>query len=433
MTDATLKNLKKAAKGISSSQTTDEKLKSLSQAFETFTKETARLETAYAALHSQFQEVNIELETTNSKLNHKIFEFHIMMNYMTSLLNNMSQGILFVGLDGVITTYNRVSEKLLGIECHQALFNKFWEVFPDTLFGFSMQKALESNTAPNISILTLALNENMTIDLEVNVSFILESPHLGEGIEIPPLDFNKGMIILLRDITEIRRLQVVAQRNDRMAELGEMAAMVAHEIRNPLGGIKGFASLLKRDLKDQPDLEQMAQYIVDGTNNLNRLVTDVLNYSRPIQMKFELTDLSKIVEEIRDHVLMDATLNKNIEIHIQSRVSKLVVFIDAQLIKSTILNIIINAIQAMPDGGSITITLIKKEDFAIVQISDTGIGIPRENLEKIFSPFFTTKPNGHGFGLSEVYRIVQAHQGTIDVRSDTGKGATFTIKLPLKL
>lgn len=223
----------------------------MTNAFELFSQETKRLEAAYSDLKAQFKDVNVELEETNRKLNNKIFEFHIMMNYLTNILQNMSQGILFIGLNGIITTYNHTAEKFLKHESEKVLFNNFWEVFPDDFFGFSMKEALAS---PQISLepknITLATEDITTQrDLEITASFVLENKNPSTPADLLDVDFTKGMIILIRDLTEIRRLQLVANRNDRMKELGEMAAMVAHEIRNPLGGIKGFASLFSKRFK----------------------------------------------------------------------------------------------------------------------------------------------------------------------------------------
>lgn len=188
--------------------------------------------------------LNQQLDETNDKLKSKVFELHLAMNYLTNVLNHMAQGILFVGFDGTITTYNSVAEQLIGKENETVLFNPFWDSFPDNFFGFSLQQALKENQAPKKTSLSLDHRE-----LEISTSFVLDD---ASSHEFQGFDFNKGLIILIRDITEVRRLELIANRNDRMKELGEMASMVAHEIRNPLGGIKGFASLLVRDLKESP-------------------------------------------------------------------------------------------------------------------------------------------------------------------------------------
>jgi signal transduction histidine kinase len=211
-----------------------------------------------------------------------------------------------------------------------------------------------------------------------------------------------------------------------------MAAMVAHEIRNPLGGIKGFASLLERDLSDQPELAHMANAIVEGTDDLNRLVSHVLNYTRTYQLHFESLDIFHILAEIRDLLLADPSLNFNLKINIDSALSSLFIPLDAYLIRSALLNLFVNAIQAMPNGGVITIRVSSAGKEAMIEIQDTGIGIEEELIEKIFTPFFTTKQDGNGFGLAETHKVILAHNGEIDVASKLGEGTTFKIKLPLQ-
>lgn len=424
----TLKNLNKARNKISRGQTSEEKFKALSHAFELFTVEAKRLEAAYSELNNQFQKVHKELTESNFKLNNKIFEFHIMMNYLTSILNNMAQGILFVSLKGIITTCNPLAAKMLRCNPEEVLYNFFWDVFSDRLLGFSMKEVLKASKTPERKVITLGQYNGTSKELEIVTTFVTGNSELSPETDF---DFNKGLIILIRDITEIHRLQLIANRNNRMKELGEMAATLAHEIRNPLGGIKGFAYLLVRDLQNQPELQRMANYIVEGTDNLNRFVTDVLNYSRPIQIRTETTDLVSLIQEIKAHVLIDKNLNANTTIDFDSQVEELTLQIDPQLFKSVMLNLIANAIQSMPNGGRILLTLEKKESEAIIKVIDKGVGMSKEHLEKLFSPFFTTKPEGHGFGLMEVQRIIQAHQGVIEVDSELGKGSSFILKIPL--
>ena len=242
----------------------------------------------------------------------------------------------------------------------------------------------------------------------------------------------RGLILLMRDITELRRLQTIASRDDRMKELGAMAASVAHEIRNPLGGIKGFASLLCRDLEEKPEMQQMAEYIVEGATTLDRLVTDVLNYSRPLQMHIEVVDIVDNIRGIIDFVRADQSLGENVSIDFVASKESLSVPIDQQMFKAAMLNLIVNGAQAMKEGGVLRLSCSEDKRYTTITVTDTGVGISAENLEKIFSPFFTTKTEGNGFGLSEVHKIIQAHGGDIDVTSEMGQGTTFTIKLPLK-
>lgn len=405
-----------------------EKIEALTSAFELFTKQAERLETAYEELKKQIDLTNQALEKSNAQLKAKLVELDALTYYHNSILNNISQGLLFIALSGGITTYNPAAEAILKIPVDRVLFHSFWSTFPDDAFGFSMREALSSCKETATTYTTYSIPGEESKELEVETNFVLRAASSGNR----GMDSMQGMIVLIRDITEIRRLQMIATRHDRLEELGEMAAKVAHEIRNPLGGIKGFASLLKRDLESQPELQKLAGYILDGTDNLNRIVTSVLNYARPVKPALEQTDLNKLAKDLQEHISADATLPANIQLQVEMPEETLYAPADPRLLKSALLNLMVNAMQAMPEGGLLKCTFGKKEGKAVIQVSDTGIGIPTEHLEKIYSPFFTTRADGNGFGLSEVSKIVQAHGGTLHVDSKVGEGTTFTIKIPLK-
>lgn len=295
-----------------------------------------------------------------------------------------------------------------------------------------MQEALSQRREPHCPILITRGKGPEAQEIEVDARFVLKQKELAAPTTRDEhLDYTEGLIILFKDITEIQRLRRQAERNDRLKELGEMAASVAHEIRNPLGGIKGFASLLQRDLKDQPHLQQMASYIVEGTENLNRLVTNVLNYARPIQLNLEIVDLVPWMLDVLYSLRMDSKLSQNITYALHVDTDSLMVKVDPYLLRSVVLNLVVNASQAMPEGGSVDFSLRKKGSDAVVEVADSGVGIPEENLEKIFDPFYTTKLEGNGFGLTEALKIVQAHSGAIEVRSQVRKGTIFSVKIPI--
>lgn len=430
MAKPNLTNLQNASQEISKSKGPKEKIDALTSAFQLFSQETSRLEKAYEAIQNQFKIVSSELEESNHRLHEKVFQLDVVTRYLHSILANISQGLLFVDFSGIVTTYNLAAQEILEKDHLDVLFSNFWEYFNDDIFGFSMREALDKQVSPPTSFANFTTAGGIHKELEINTNFILD--RTAKSNADSDIQNVQGVIVLIRDFTEMHHLQMLANRNDRLKELGEMAAMVAHEIRNPLGGIKGFASLLQRDLKSQPELEQMAGYIVEGTDNLNRLVTNVLNYSRPIIPNIELTDMVAIIQDLRQLVLADHGLEPSIQFNIDSALPTLFVPVDSQFIQSAFLNLIVNAIQAMPHGGVLNITLMEEKKMGVIKVSDTGVGISADNLEKIFSPFFTTKPQGNGFGLSEVHKVIQAHGGTIDVHSTLGKGTEFIIKFPLK-
>lgn len=427
MTSQRIESLKKIAEEISSSATSEAQIALLTRGFELFSEETERLDGAYASLREQFRAVNRKLEETNERLSHKVQELHVLTSYLDNILSHMTQGLIFIDRTGQITTYNQAAESILGISRHQTLFHAFDKHFNDEIFGYSLKKALKEQQVPPITYATLTFPDGKQKELEIVNTFIPKTEP-----ETKRFSFTQGLILLLRDVTEFRRLQTLASRNDRMQALGEMAAQVAHEIRNPLGGIKGFASLLARDLAESPDKLRLAQYIVDGTNTLDRLVTQVLNYSRPLHLELETLNLEIVLKELKESLEAEQVIDQKIHFSIESS-GELCAPVDHGLLKSALRNLLMNAIQAMPEGGKLTLKLFEKHSRALIQIIDTGTGIPQEHLKKLFSPFFTTKADGNGLGLAETHKVVQAHGGEIQVDSLPSHGTTFTIKLPLKM
>lgn len=321
------------------------------------------------------------------------------------LLNGLSQGVILLDHQSRILFLNKAAEDILGIKDSKMY------TLPDTLFGFSLAEAVLQKKRHLVSY---------------------KSPGKGElTLEIQLIPIESGLYLLLQDRTKLEELHQTANRATRLKELGGMAAMLAHEIRNPLGGIKGFASLLHKDLKNRPDLQQMAGFILDGTEHLNRLVSHILNFAHPFQTRIEPQDLVPFIQDLYAHILADQTLNRNLHLKFNTLFDSFIIPMDSQLLRSALLNLIINGIQAMPDGGTLTISLDNCENNAVIQISDTGTGIPTENLSKLFSKFFTTKPDGNGFGLLEVNQVVQAHGGKIEIETTLGRGSSFTIYLPV--
>ncbi|MBA3602088.1 MAG: GHKL domain-containing protein [Parachlamydiaceae bacterium] len=343
-------------------------------------------------------------------------------------LNSSEKGILFVNLDGTVTAYNDTAEDLLNVPREKVLFHPFEESFSDTVFGFSLQQALKDKKVPS----TRSSIAETVNPLEVDATILLRDKNTSTPLK--PLNLTipvvEGLIILVRDISELRRLQAIAQRNDRMKELEKMAALIAHEIRNPLGGIKGFAGLLQRDLKGNDDLYKLATHIVEGTENLNRLVYKILGYAKPLKLDLEPHNLVTVLKELLLYLNADASIDPRIIIDLKYSHDTLLVLIDPESLKEALLNLTNNAIQAMSQGGNLCIEVAESAHEAMVKVSDTGEGIPKENMAKIFTPLFTTRPEGHGFGLTEVHKIVHALNGEIELFSKVGNGTTFVIHLP---
>lgn len=220
------------------------------------------------------------------------------------------------------------------------------------------------------------------------------------------------------------------RRADRLSALGELSAGMAHEIRNPLGSIKGAVEILKDDYQPDEAKYEFIQILQKETDRLNHIVQEFLGFARPKQPEFQYADLNEAIESVLTLTAQEAKkagvkVEKKLDPSIGRR------SLDAGLLKQAFLNLILNAIQAMPSGGVLTVESGLREDAVVVKIADTGIGISDENRKKLFSPFFTTKKSGTGLGLAITYRIVQNHRGTVDVKSEPGKGTAFSVKIPI--
>lgn len=406
----------------------------LQQAYKQFSLESSRLEWVYQNLEARFRKIQENVQESHIRLAGKLTELDFVSRYLETILDHISQGIVFIDLNGSVTTYNASAQQILGIEEKKLLFHSFADFFEDDFLGFSLKKAFATKLCPKTNFVVWKRADGKNFELEIEATFVvMKAEAMPIDYRQPPISSIQGLLILIRNITEIRQLQMIVNRHDLLKELGEMAAHLAHEIRNPLGGIKGFATLLHQDLKDRNDLQQMAAYIIDGTDNLNRLVTAILQYTRPFQPQLEATDLVQFIEDIKLFMLADPTWNQSIKFTVNSTIPNLLVPIDRLLFRSALLNLFVNSQQAMSDDGQLNVLIDCSDREAIIKVQDTGSGIISENLQKVFSPFFTTKAGGTGLGLAEVQKVVQAHNGWIEVQSEAGHGTCFTIKIPIKI
>jgi len=412
----------------------EKKISDLKQAFKQFSLESERLDWIYKNLEMRFNSIQENLNQSHLRMSAKLAELNFVNIYLKTILDHISQGMIFIDKQQIVTTYNVAAQEILGVEEKKILFHPFNQVLPDDFFGFSLKEALHMRTCPKTNYVNWCRSADEKFELEIETTFVLvETPLNPTFLNTTSTASVHGLLIMIRNLTEMRRLQLIVNRHDVLKELGEMAAHLAHEIRNPLGGIKGFASLLCQDLKDQPDLQKMAQHIVEGTDSLTHLVSAILHYTRSFQLNWERVNLIKFFEELKVFVEADSSWHSGIQFAIQALNPECFVSIDLQLFRAAMLNLIINSSQAMTQGGNLVVSISENKEEMSILIRDTGEGIKPENLNKIFSPFFTTKSTGTGLGLAEVHKIIQAHHGTIQVESELKKGTVFTIKIPIKV
>lgn len=256
-----------------------------------------------------------------------------------------------------------------------------------------------------------------------------------------PIKNKKGNIVgiegIMRDITNSKKIEEQIRRSERLASIGELAASIAHEIRNPLGAISNSVCMLKRDLSLKGDDQKLFEMVVEETDRLNSIITNFLTFAHPAAYHFVRSNILEIIDETLFLLEQDARFHDEIKIVKIYGNDIPMIYVDRNWIRKVFWNLFVNSIDAMPRGGKIFVRVRKlkipdKNEIEIV-IADTGLGISPEIIRKIFEPFFTTKKSkGTGLGLSIVHRIVDNHGGVIDVKSKPNKGTIFTIRLPVK-
>jgi two-component system sensor histidine kinase AtoS len=238
-----------------------------------------------------------------------------------------------------------------------------------------------------------------------------------------------GAVAVIKDVSETKQLQRQIMRADRLAALGELVAGIAHDIRNPLTSIRGFMQYLQKS-SDPADWREYGPLIIREVDGLNRIIGELLEFAKPYPPRYGLVQVNDLIREMLLLVKKRADAQS---IGIELDLDPLLPYIEAdgEQLKQVLLNLIINACQAIPDKGIITVsTEMESRDRMVAHVKDTGTGIAPENLERIYDPFFSTKPAGTGLGLAVVQRILNGHRGGIEITSEPGSGTDVKISLP---
>ena len=348
---------------------------------------------------------------------------------MESIIQSIGSGIVITEIGDTITYINRAGEKILG-HSKDDIIGKSFSIFclkerprgarpllenPDDLDtrreGWMKRK--DSSEFP----------VGFTINNHLNLK--------GESI---------GKIVIFRDLTKVYRMQEEILRMDRLVSLGKLASGIAHELRNPLAGIKTTAQALGEELSRDDSRREYLNRITKEIDRLNELLKSFFSFAKPQDLNLVYCHIKDIIDEIIPFLLKEIA-DKGIRFveTYHPQLSKLKV--DKSQMHQAFLNLFLNAIQAMPNGGDLKIEVIPviskssdglNQNFTRVIISDTGRGIPPHFINKVFDPFFTTNPKGIGLGLSITYQIIKKHGGTIRVESEWEKGTSFVISLPEK-
>ncbi|GJL79635.1 MAG: sensor histidine kinase [Nitrospinaceae bacterium] len=407
-------------------KTPKEEFEILNQAFQAFNEATQQLQDSYDDLKERVKLLDLELAKKNEELEKNLTEKEEVKNYLNNILESLTTGVIVVDKEGNITTFNKTAGWITGLTPESCFGKPLPDLFHDDLFENIVSRLTKTGGIPLSVDREIEAANGRKIHIRASASPVLD-----------PEEEQIGTVLIVQDMTQVRQLEIEAQRNQRLRAMGEMAAGIAHEIRNPLGSIELFASMLKKDVEPDEEKSKLVEHIRSGVKNMDRIISTLLLFAkspRPSQQKCNISQLlSNLLEGTPDLIIPET-----IKIIRTFGNGDMLANGDQELLKQVFINLIRNAVQAMPDGGELSLTTQKvsassdrdHRQFITITVSDTGKGIPSDTLAKIFNPFFSTKDKGTGLGLSISHNIIKAHQGTIDAESEKNKGTTFIVKLP---
>jgi len=353
-------------------------------------------------------------------------------SYYANVVDSVGDGVIVLDNTGAVTLVNPAAEELVGVSRRHAMGGLFSEIF--------------KGEGPLIDMVAKTVATGMSFSDHENIV-------LKRGGKLTPVDASTspllsssgeriGTIVLLRDLTNVRELESAVRQADRLSSLGALAAGLAHEIKNPLGGIKGAAQLLEMEFPDNEDLREYIRVMLKEVQRVNVIVEDLLALASPGRLKLSKVNLHRVLSDI---LLLQKSASDGREIYLQQYFDPSIppILADEALLTQLFLNLIRNAMEAVTKGGVVKVTSRVLADYSMTQkgerrarmvaidISDNGPGIPSDVLENMFTPFFTTKSKGTGLGLAICQKIVSEHRGMIRVDSDPVRGTVFTVMLPL--
>lgn len=333
--------------------------------------------------------------------------------FSDALVKNMPAALLALDQTGKVVTCNEQAQSFIKGTCREAVGKDVSMVLPDAF----------SNVLDKVNEKTGLIEEEVVLFPAGNEKQIWEAAAATFADEGVP----EGKILLARNMTATRLLEKEVAKSRHLNAIGSLAAGVAHEIRNPLSSIKGFAVYFKGRLAGHPEDEETADMMIAETDRLNRVISQLIEFARPLALKLEPTNLADLAAQTIRLIAADIK-SKNISVDVQKADYPPMIPADPDKIKQVLLNIYLNALAAMPEGGKLSIGFETGKNTLALTVSDTGEGIAQENLPRIYDPYFTSKPAGTGLGLAVVQKIMEAHGGTVRIESREKCGTKVTLQ-----
>ncbi len=379
--------------------------------------EIGELTTAFREMQRSLIKLTSDLKSSRDRLKR-------MYDFQRNLIENSIDGIVGTDAEGNIVVFNDRAESIFGYSHEEVVGKmKFKDLFPpglakrierdlydDAFGGKGKLKNYETEVLKKTG-------ESVPVWLSAALIFTEKGERM-------------GTVAVFRDLTEKRELEEKILQSERLATIGRGVSYICHEIKNPLIIIGGFTQQLLKSSQDEKNRQKL-QIILEEIQRLNQFLIDISDFTRFTKPQFTLANINKILEEI--FILLGPTLNEK-KIKLVKTLDKKIpqTLLDERQIKQVLLNVLKNAIEAMPEGGTLTVTTALRGDNIEITVKDTGKGISPEDLKKIFDPFFTTKSKGSGLGLAISKKLIEGHRGTIVFESEIGKGTTCVIILPVE-
>lgn len=352
--------------------------------------------------------------------------FNRLQAFHENVLECLSSGVFTTDSAGLITSFNRAAQEITGQPLEQVRQRPWWDVF-------TWKQADLFGADPT----TLSLPHRFETEGEKT-----DGSRLVLGMTLSPLTElgeRTGLVGVFQDLTPIRAMEEEIQRREWLALIGEMSAGMAHEIRNPLAALAGSMQMLKKDLSLDDTNQRLMDIAIRETARLDNTITEFLLYARPRELNLKECDLNTVLTDTMDLIRHECASRVGLSVTAHLGTGPMVVQVDQDQMKQVFWNLATNAFEAMPEGGRLTIYTRRRRLAVWAQIGeiveigfeDTGTGIKKEDIDKIFLPFFTTKKEGSGLGLATVHRIVDLHLGWVRVESREGKGSRFVVCLPM--
>jgi len=371
---------------------------------------------AEEAGHDEYGLVTLKIAHLGRQMRDAKEIFSALKDNVDQIMANLQDGLMLFTRDSHVVLVSASVERFLGRPRRELLGHTAKEIFsPESSLGALVLDAFQRHGG----VVQRELESPNGKRVQVALDFIQEG-----GAQI-------GALLTMRDAESVRRIEDEIEMSRRLSASGRLTRGVAHEVKNPINAIVLHLQLLQGKLHQvDPDTRRHMEIIGNEIHRLDRVVQILVDFTRPRDLHLEETDLCRLLEDVASLAAPDAGLH-GITITRELPAEPLNVKVDTDFMKQAILNVVLNGVQAMPDGGTLAISARREEDVVVTEIHDQGGGIPSEIQDKIFELYFTTKKGGTGIGLAQTYQILQWHYGSVDFQSLEGQGTTFRLRLPL--